>query len=77
MEKFHPVFASTPPPCQTESTNADPDNKEDGPSISSKTINGIGDGTHLITASFIKTNHKIRDQLQFFCLFLQSHAYKY
>jgi hypothetical protein len=76
-EKFHPVFASTPPPCQTESTNTDPDSKENDPGIYSKTIDGVGDGTHLITASFIKTNDKIRDQLQFFCLFLQSHACKY
>jgi hypothetical protein len=59
--KFHPVFASTPPPRQTESTNADPDNEEDDPGIYSKTINKVGDGTHVITASFIKTNDKIRD----------------
>jgi hypothetical protein len=53
-----------PPPRQTNSTSADPDNKEDDPSIYSKTIDGVEDGTHLITASFIKTNDKIRDQLQ-------------
>jgi hypothetical protein len=64
--KFHPVIASTPPPRQTESTGADPDNKEDDPGIYSKTIDGVGDGIHLITASFIKTNNKIRDQLVFF-----------
>ncbi len=62
-EKFHPVIASTPPPRQTNSTGADPDDKDDDPGIYSKTIYGVGDGTHLITASFIKTNDKIRDQL--------------
>jgi hypothetical protein len=61
--KFHPVIASTPPPCQTKSTSADPDDEEDDPGIYSKTINRVGDGTHLITASFMKTNDKIRDQL--------------
>jgi hypothetical protein len=68
--KFHPVIASTPPSCQIKSTSPEPDDKKDDPAIYSKTINGVGDGTHLITASFIKTNDKIRDQLQSFCLFL-------
>ncbi len=63
--KFHPVIASTPPTCQTELTSADPDNKEDDPGIYSKPIGWVGDGTHLITTSFIKTNDKIRDQLLF------------
>jgi hypothetical protein len=45
---FHPFIASIPPPRQTDSTGADPDNKEDDPGIYCKTINGIGDGTHLI-----------------------------
>jgi hypothetical protein len=31
--KFHPVIASTPPPRQTETTNADPDDKGDDPGI--------------------------------------------
>jgi hypothetical protein len=64
--KFHPVIASTPPPCQTDSTGADPDKEEDDLGIYSKTIDRVGDGTHLITTSFIKTNDKIRDQLLFF-----------
>jgi hypothetical protein len=64
MGKFHPVIASTPPPCQTKSTSANPEDYEDDPGIYSKTIDGVGDGTHLITTSFIKTNGKIRDQLQ-------------
>jgi hypothetical protein len=29
----------------------------------SKTINGVSDGTHLMTTSFIKTKDKMRDQL--------------
>jgi hypothetical protein len=40
-----------------------PDDDEDDPGIYSHTINGVGDGTHLIIASFIKTNDEIRDQL--------------
>jgi hypothetical protein len=78
MGKFHPVIASTPPPRQIKSTSVEPDDEEDDPSIYSKTINGVGDETHLITASFIKTNNKIRDQvLNFCCVFLQPHACKY
>ncbi len=63
MGKFYSVIASTPHPCQTKSTSADPDNKEDDPGIYSNTIDGVGDVTHLNTTSFIKTNDKIRDQL--------------
>ncbi len=74
---FHPVIASTPPPRQTESTGTDPDNKEDDPGIYSKTINGVGDGTHLITASFIKRKTRSETDYIFFCLFLQPHACKY
>ncbi len=62
MGKLHPVIASSPSPHQTNPTSADPDDKEDDPSIYSKTFDGVGDGTHLITASFIKTIDKIRDQ---------------
>jgi hypothetical protein len=61
--KFHPVITNTPPSRQTKSTSIDQDDKEDDPGIYSKTIDGVGDGTHLITASFIKMNDKIRDQL--------------
>jgi hypothetical protein len=60
--KFHTVIASTPPPRQTDSTGADLDNKEDDSGIYSKTTDGVGDGTHLVTVSFIKTNDKIQDQ---------------
>jgi hypothetical protein len=68
--KFHPVIASTSPSRQIKSTSPEPDDKKDDPAICSKTIDEVGDGTHLITASFIKTNDKIRDQLQSLCLFL-------
>jgi hypothetical protein len=61
--KFFPIHSSTPPPCQKESTKTNPDDNEDDPGIYSCTINGVGDGTHLIIASFIKTNDKIQDQL--------------
>jgi hypothetical protein len=61
--KFFPVRSSTPPPCHKESTKMNPDDDEDDPGIYSRTIDGVGDGTHLIITSFIKTNDKIRDQL--------------
>ncbi len=63
MGKFHPVIASTPAPRQIKSTSTEPDDEEDDPGIYSKIIDGVGDGTHLFTASFIKMNDKIRDQL--------------
>jgi hypothetical protein len=37
-----------------------------------KPIDGVGDGTHLITASFIKTNAKVRDQLLFFFVYFSN-----
>ena len=33
------------------------------PGVYSKLDEGVGDGTHYITASFVKTNEKIKDQL--------------
>ncbi len=33
------------------------------PGVYSKLDKGVGDGTHYITASFVKTNEKIKDQL--------------
>ncbi len=61
--KFFPVCSSILPPCQKESTKTNLDDNKDDPGIYSCNINGVGDGTHLIIASFIKTNDKIRDQL--------------
>jgi hypothetical protein len=61
--KFFPVRSSTPPPRQKESTEMNPDDDEDDPSFYSHTIDGVGEGTHLIIASFIKMNDKIQDQL--------------
>jgi hypothetical protein len=60
--KLFPICSSTPPPRQKESTKTNPDDDEDDPSIYSRTINRVGDGTHSIIASFTKTNDKIRDQ---------------
>jgi hypothetical protein len=68
--KFYLVIASTPPSRQIKSTSPEPDDKEEDPAICSKTIDGVGGGTHYITASFIKMNDTIRDQLQSLCLFL-------
>ena len=61
--KFLPACSTTPPPPQAEVIIIDPDSDEDGnnPGTYSHTIDGIGDGTHSIIASFIKTNDKIWD----------------
>jgi hypothetical protein len=59
--KFFFVFST--PPHHTESIEAELDNNEDDPGIYSKTIDGVDDGTHLITASFVKTKDNNRDQL--------------
>jgi hypothetical protein len=61
VSKFFPVFST--PSHRTESIKVDLDNNDDDPGIYSKTIDGVGDGSYLITASFIKTKDKIRDQL--------------
>jgi hypothetical protein len=61
--KFPSSHCKYTTPRQTKSTSADLDDEEDDPGIYSKTVDGVGDGTHPITTSFIKTNDKIRDQL--------------
>jgi hypothetical protein len=61
--KFDPVIILETPPRNMDSTSPDQNDNEDKYGIYSKTVDGVGDGTHLITASFIKTNGKIRDQL--------------
>ncbi len=70
--KFLPARSTLPPFRQAEAITIDPDdrNDDDDPGIYTHTIEGVGDGTHLIIASFIKTNDKIRDQLVTnFCYF--------
>jgi hypothetical protein len=59
--KFFPVFPT--PPHRTKSIEADLDDNEDDPGIYSKKIDGVGDVMNSITASFVKTKDKIRDQL--------------
>jgi hypothetical protein len=61
--KFFPVFADQTPPCQTEICNEDDGEEEDEPGVYSKLDKGVSDGTHYITASFVKSNNKIKDQL--------------
>ena len=61
VSKFFPVFST--PPHRTNTIEVDLEDNEDDPGIYNKTIDGVGDGMHLITASFIKTKDKIRDQL--------------
>jgi hypothetical protein len=61
--KFFPVFSDQTPPCQTEICNKDDGEEEDKPGVYSKLDKGVGDGTHYITASFVKSNDKIKGQL--------------
>jgi hypothetical protein len=61
--KFFPVFADQTPPCQTEIHNKDDGEEEDKPGMYSKLDKGVGDGTHYITTSFVKSIDKIKDQL--------------
>jgi hypothetical protein len=56
-------------PCPTDFANTDHDDAKDGPDLYGKIIDGVSDGMHLIIASFIKANDKIRGQL------LKSFAY--
>jgi hypothetical protein len=60
---FDPVLILETPPRNMDSTSPDQNDNKNKCGIYSKTVNGVGDGTRLITASFIKTNNKIRDQL--------------
>jgi hypothetical protein len=54
--KFFPVFADQTPPCQTEIRNKDDGEEKDEPGMYSKLDKGVGDMTHYITASFVKSN---------------------
>jgi hypothetical protein len=62
--KFFPVFAGQTSPHQTDIPNGNDSDEEDEPGVYSKLDEGVGDGTHYITASFVKSNNKIKDQLQ-------------
>ena len=60
--KFFPVFAEQTPPrllADVHIKNDEDDASE--PGVYSKLDEGVGDGTHFITASFVKTNEKIKD----------------
>jgi hypothetical protein len=59
--KFDPAIILKTPPRNKDSTIPGQDDNEGEYGIHSKTIDGVGDGTHLITASFIKSKDKIRD----------------
>ncbi len=62
--KFLPTRQTLPPFRQADATAIDLDDKDDNDhGIYNHTVEGVGDGTHLIIASFIKTSDKIRDQL--------------
>ena len=62
--KFLPTRPTLPPFHQADATAIDPDNVDkDNYGIYNHTVEGVGDGTHLIIASFIKTSDKIWDQL--------------
>ncbi len=60
---FHPIPTQPTPPRHADVSGEEYDDDEDDPGIYNKLVDGVGDGTHLVIASFIKTNDKIRDQL--------------
>ena len=62
--KFFPVYAEQTPPCIADHTNEGDEDEDEEPGVYSKLNEGVlGDGTHYITASFVKLNKKIKDQL--------------
>jgi hypothetical protein len=61
--KFFPVFAEQTPPRLADVHIKDDEDDVSEPGVYSKLEEGVGDGTHFITASFVKTNEKIKDQL--------------
>jgi hypothetical protein len=61
--KFYPVFAEQTPPRQADARMEDGDDDGSEPGVYSTLDEGVGDGTHFITASFVKTSEKIKDQL--------------
>jgi hypothetical protein len=63
QSKFFPVFAEQTPPRLAGDHMKDDKDDDSEPGVYSKLDEGVGDGTHYITASFVKTNEKIKDQL--------------
>jgi hypothetical protein len=61
--KFFLVFAEQTPPRLADVHMKDDEDDVSEPSVYSKLDEGVGDGMHFITASFVKTNEKIKDQL--------------
>jgi hypothetical protein len=61
--KFFPVFAEQTPPRLADVYMKHDEDDDSEPGVYSKLDEGVGDGTHFITASFVKTNEKIKDQL--------------
>jgi hypothetical protein len=61
--KFFPVFAEQTSPRIADYNKEGDEDDVSEPGMYSKLDEGVGDGTHYITASFVKTNEKIKDQL--------------
>ncbi len=61
--KFFHVSVDQTPPRQTDIPNGNDSDEEVEPGVYSKLDEGVGDGTQYITASFVKSNNKIKDQL--------------
>ena len=61
--KFFPVFSNSTPPWHDNDTDNGEDKDSYKPGIYSKILDGAGDGTHYITASFVKNNNEIKDQI--------------
>jgi len=61
--RFFPVFADRTPPRLADFCNNEDAEDKDEPGVYSKLEEEMGDGTHYIIASFVKTNEKIKDKL--------------
>jgi hypothetical protein len=61
--KFFPVFAEQTPPRIADYTKEGDEDDVSEPGMYSKLDKAVGDGTHYITASFVNTNKKIKNQL--------------
>jgi hypothetical protein len=60
---FFPLFSNSTPPQHNNGADNGEVEDDNKPGICSKILDGTGDSTHYITASFVKNNNKIKDQL--------------
>jgi hypothetical protein len=63
VSKLFLLFSNSTPPWHNNGADNGEVEDDNKPGIYSKILDGAGDGTHYITASFVKSNDKIKDQL--------------